>query len=62
MDNISTQLLSYSQIDTFTTDLVADAFGIDHELKAILPYPDLQPEENVIAGLFEKIHQATRVH
>ncbi|MCU0378506.1 MAG: hypothetical protein MUC78_09635 [Bacteroidales bacterium] len=62
MHNISTQLLSYSEIDTCTTDLVEDAFGIDHALKAMLPCLDLQPEEFVIAGLLEKIHHGTKVH
>lgn len=62
MDNISTRLLSYSEIETCTNDLVADAFGIDHELNAILPGLDLQPEDHVIAGLLEKIHHGTRVH
>lgn len=62
MDNISTQLLSYSEIETCTTDLVGDAFGIDHELNAFLPGLDLQPAEPVIAGLLEKIHLGTKVH
>jgi hypothetical protein len=62
MDNISTRLLSYSEIDTSTTDLVADAFMTDQELRAILPGLDLNPDDHVIAGLLEKIHQGTRVH
>lgn len=62
MDNISTRLLSYSEIDTCTTDLVADAFMTDQELRTILPGLDLDPEDHVIAGLLEKIHLGTRVH
>lgn len=62
MDNNSTRILSYNEIVTCTTDLLSDAFGIDQELNALLPDLKMEPAENVIADLLEKISHGTKVH
>jgi len=65
MKKNSTPLLSFNDFQNFTTDLVSDAFGIDKALGLLLPPADdilVQPSENVLTSLFEKITHDTKVH
>ena len=61
MDEIFTRLISFSEIDTSETDLVADAFGIDAAADNLLPYFEIEPEKDIVTDLLEKIKHGTRV-
>ena len=61
MDEIFTRLISFSEIDTSETDLVADAFGLDAAADSLLPLFGIEPEQDIVTDLLEKIKQGTRV-
>jgi hypothetical protein len=60
MDTNSTLLLSYFEITETPSDLIADAFGIDVALSALLPEMQGEPSDDVIARLFEKIKHGNK--
>lgn len=62
MDKNSTLLLSFFEITNTSSDLIADAFGIDTALSILLPDMEDMPSDEVVAGLFEKIRRDAQVH
>ena len=64
MEVTSTPLISYDDIKSFSTDLVADAFYTDLHLNSLLPDGNSLtdgPGEDVLADLFSMISLGTRV-
>jgi len=64
MNKNSTPLLKYVDLQSFTTDVVSDAFGIDSALNELLPSSEELingPSDILLTTLFDKISHDTKV-
>jgi hypothetical protein len=62
MDDNFTRFLSYTDIANTPPELLEELFGIDAALSTLLPEINEEPDEEVIASLFEKIRKELKSH
>ncbi len=56
----STPFISYCEIKTENTDLIADAFGLENEFDDVLGFlgePMAQPDDELVSSLIEHMRQ-----